>query len=90
MSCGGLQTLEVAVDLRIKTIIVCNSGIFIDSKGKHPSLPPLSKDQLKKIHTPTLYLLGGPSDIAYKNGMDDFTQINHVQVMVANLDVESN
>lgn len=87
MSCGGLQTLEVAGDARIKTIIVCNSGIFIEPKGGHPSLPLLSKTQLKKIHTPTLYLLGGPSDIAYKNGMDDFSQINHVPVFVANLDV---
>jgi len=87
MSCGGLQALEVAGDARIKTIVVCNSGIFIDPIGGHPSLPTLSKAQLKKIHTPTLYLLGGPSDIAYKNGMDDFLQINHVPVMVANLNV---
>ncbi|RZM27711.1 MAG: alpha/beta hydrolase [Pedobacter sp.] len=87
MSCGGLQTLEVAGDKRLKTIIVCNSGIFIGTKSPHPAMPALEKDQLKKIHTPTLYLLGGPSDIAYKNGMDDFSQINHVPVMVANLDV---
>ena len=40
-----------------------------------------------KLHTPTLYLLGGESDIAYKNGMDDFERINHVPVFVANVDV---
>ena len=50
-------------------------------------MPRLSKKHLKKIHTPTLYLLGGPSDIAYKNGMDDFSQINHVPVFVGNMDV---
>ena len=87
MSCGGLETLAVAGDPRIKTIIICNSGIFIEPTGGHPSLPSIRKDQLKKIHTPTLYLLGGPSDIAYKNGMDDYLQINHVPVLVANLDV---
>lgn len=87
MSCGGLQTLEVAGDPRVTTTVVCNSGIFIDAKGGHPVLPKLSKDQLKKIHTPTLYLLGGPSDIAYTNGMDDYRQINHVPVFVGNLDV---
>jgi hypothetical protein len=52
-----------------------------------PGMPQLKKDQLEKIHTPTLYLLGGESDIAYKNGMDDFRRINHVPVFVANMDV---
>lgn len=40
-----------------------------------------------KIHTPTLYLLGGPTDIAYQNGMDDFSRINHVPVFAANYPV---
>src|SRR5690606_4044672 len=89
MSCGGLQALEVAGDPRIKTLIVANSGIFKDPiRGNAmPMMPQLTKDDLKKIHTPTLYLLGGPSDIAYENGMDDFNQINHVPVFVGNLDV---
>lgn len=87
MSCGGLQALEVADDQRVTTLVVCNSGIFDDPKKGMPVLPVLSKDQLKKIHTPTLYLLGGESDIAYQNGMDDFKQINHVPVFVANMDV---
>lgn len=87
MSCGDLQTLEVAPDPRISTIVVCNSGIFRDATGRMPGLPQLPKEHLKKIHTPTLYLLGGPSDIAYENGMDDYKQINHVPVFVGNLDV---
>lgn len=89
MSCGGLQALEVAGDPRITTLIVANSGIFIEPlRGNAmPMMPQLDKTQLKKIHTPTLYLLGGPSDIAYKNGMDDVEKINHVPVFVANLDV---
>ncbi|QNF33193.1 alpha/beta hydrolase [Adhaeribacter swui] len=88
MSCGGLQTLEVAGDPRITTTVVCNSGIFTNpAASRMPGMPQLSKEQLKKIHTPTLYLLGGPSDIAYNNGMDDFKQINHVPVFVGNMDV---
>ncbi len=31
--------------------------------------------------------MGGESDIAYNNGMDDFNRINHVPVFVANMDV---
>lgn len=86
MSCGGLQTLEVAPDPRITTAIVCNSGI-IGNGGGMPGMPALTKDYLVKLHTPTLYLLGGESDIAYKNGMDDFSRINHVPVFMANMDV---
>lgn len=87
MSCGGLQTLEVAPDPRIKTIIVCNSGILGNPGQGMSGMPGLAKDHLAKLHTPTLYLLGGPSDIAYQNGMDDVKRINHVPVFVGNLDV---
>ena len=86
MSCGGLQALEVAPDPRISTAVICNSGI-IGNGGGMPGMPALTKDHLAKLHTPTLYLLGGESDIAYKNGMDDFSRINHVPVFVANMDV---
>jgi len=86
MSCGGLQTLETAPDPRVTTAVVCNSGI-IGNGGGMPGMPALTKDHLAKLHTPTLYLLGGESDIAYKNGMDDFSRINHVPVFMANMDV---
>ena len=87
MSCGGLQALEVAPDPRVTTTVICNSGILPTPGSGMPGMPALTKDQLSKIHTPTLYLLGGESDIAYANGMDDFNRINHVPVFVANLDV---
>ncbi len=87
MSCGGLQTLEVAPDPRISTIVVCNSGLFTNPKGGMPGMPQMDKQHLQKIHTPTLYLLGGKSDIAYENGMDDFMRINHVPIFVGNMDV---
>jgi hypothetical protein len=86
MSCGGLQTLETAPDPRVTTAVICNSGIIGDGGGM-PGMPGLKKDHLEKLHTPTLYLLGGETDIAYKNGMDDFSRINHVPVFVANMDV---
>jgi hypothetical protein len=86
MSCGGLQTLEVAPDPRVTTSVICNSGI-IGGGGGMPGMPALTKDHLDKLHTPTLYLLGGETDIAYNNGMDDFKRINHVPIFVANMDV---
>jgi hypothetical protein len=45
------------------------------------------KDVLQTLHTPLIYILGGPTDIAYTNGMDDFAKIAHVPVAVANLPV---
>ncbi|MGS2761410.1 alpha/beta hydrolase-fold protein [Sinomicrobium sp. M5D2P9] len=87
MSCGGLQTLEVAADPRITAIGVFNSGVLKNRGDGMPGMPSVHKEQLQKIHTPTLYLLGGKSDIAYENGMDDFRQINHVPVFIGNLDV---
>jgi hypothetical protein len=87
MSCGGLQTLEIAPDPRITTTVVCNSGIFINPGSGFPGMPNLKKDDLLKLHTPTLYILGGEKDIAYGNGMDDYSKINHVPVFVANMNV---
>lgn len=87
MSCGGLQALEVASDPRVSTLLICNSGIFKSPGNGISNMPNLTKESLKKIHSPTLYLLGGKKDIAYENGMDDYQQINHVPVFVANMDV---
>ena len=87
MSCGGLQALEVAPDPRISTVGVFNSGILPAPGGGMPGMPALGKEQLAKLHSPTLYLLGGESDIAYGNGMDDFRRIDHVPVFVGNMDV---
>jgi len=87
MSCGGLQTLEIAPDPRVTTAVICNSGILPDAGSGMAGMPALTKDHLAKLHTPTLYILGGEKDIAYNNGMDDFRRINHVPVFVANMDV---
>lgn len=87
MSCGGLQTLESAPDKRVTTAVIYNSGLFVVRGSGIGGMPDLPKEHLKKLHTPTLYVLGGEKDIAYSNGMDDFKNINHVPVFVANMDV---
>lgn len=83
MSCGGLQALEVSPDPRITTTVVCNSGVL---PNRSP-MAAVTKDDLKKLHGPVLYIMGGPTDIAYKNAMDDFSRIEHVPVVMTNLDV---
>jgi dienelactone hydrolase len=83
-SCGGLQALQIAADPRVKTLVVMNSGIFNDGTQGISGID-VSKSLLERIHTPTLYILGGETDIAYANGMDDFRRIRHVPAFVGNL-----
>ncbi|MEO7689786.1 MAG: hypothetical protein ABIS51_10915 [Sphingomonas sp.] len=85
-SCGGLQALEAASDPRVHAVIINNSGIFADGTNPIAGLN-VDKALLRKLHTPIFYILGGPTDIAYPNGMDDFARIDTVSVMVANLAV---
>ncbi len=86
-SCGGLQALKVGDDKRVRTLIIHNSGIFSPEHAVRLPSMDIGKDTLKKLHTPVLYIQGGPSDIAYENGMDDFRRIDHVPAAIANLDV---
>jgi len=85
-SCGGLQAIEIAADPRVRTIIMHNSGLFPKGASPVPEFD-VGKEPLKKLHTPILYVLGGPTDIAYANGMDDFKRIDSVPAMVVNTDV---
>jgi hypothetical protein len=86
-SCGGLQALQVAKDPRVKTLVMHNSGVLSD--GRNTAIPGMNvgKEVLQTLHTPVIYIQGGPTDIAYANGMDDFNRINHVPVAIANLPV---
>ncbi len=89
MSCGGLQTLFNCADSRIKTLIICNSGLFNQENAGSAvgGMPMPPKSKLKEIHSSIIYILGGEKDIAYANGMDDFHRIDHVPACAANLPV---
>jgi hypothetical protein len=60
--------------------------VFNEGRSAIPGMD-VRKDVLQTVHTPAIYILGGPKDIAYENGMDDFKRIAHVPVAVANLAV---
>ena len=79
-SCGGLQAIELASDPRVRTVLVHNSGIF---NGGVQSISGymVSKEMLRGFHTPVVYFLGGPGDIAWPNGTDDVQRIDHVPVV---------
>lgn len=77
-SCGGAQVLANAADPRVKTYIMCNSGMG------NISMSGASKEDLKKLHGPILYLIGGEGDVAYANAIVDYENIKHVPVAFAN------
>ena len=87
MSCGGLQTLDNSADPRLKTIMICNSGLFINPAGAVPGMPMPEKEKLQNITVPVIYILGGETDIAYGNGMDDFHRLTKVPAFAANYPV---
>lgn len=85
-SCGGLQALQVAKDARVKTLVIHNSGVLNSGSSTIPGMN-VGKEVLQTLHTPVIYIQGGPTDIAYANGMDDFNRIGHVPIAMANLPV---
>jgi hypothetical protein len=85
-SCGGLQALRVGSDPRVKTVMVHNSGTFPPNTNPIVGMQ-IEKEDLKAIHTPIIYFLGGAADIAYPQGTDDFRIINHVPIAMVNMPV---
>nr|WP_315382165.1 hypothetical protein [uncultured Sphingomonas sp.] len=85
-SCGGLQALEIAADPRVRAVIVHNSGVFKDGTNPIRGIT-IDKAALRRLHTPVLYIMGGPSDIAWPNGTDDFDRIDTVPAILSSIDV---
>jgi len=77
-SCGGAQTLAVSHDPRLTTCILLNSGIG------EITMAGAGKSALENLHTPMLYIIGGPTDIAYNNAVKDFANIKNVPVVMVN------
>ena len=83
-SCGGAQAMKVAADPRWKTVIMMNSGLLNVPLNISLADMDASKDLLATVHTPVLYTLGGESDVAWVNAMDDFKRLA-VPVFIADL-----
>ncbi len=80
-SCGGAQAMAVSYDPRVKTTLMLNSGMG------EMRMAGAAKADLAELHSPILYLIGGPEDVAYPNAAIDFKGINHVPVVSANFPV---
>ncbi|UVO54373.1 hypothetical protein [Sphingomonas sp. SUN039] len=82
-SCGGLQALAAGADPRIDTVVGFNTGVYTRANTGVSGVD-IVKDDLKKLHTPVAYFIGGPTDIAYPNAADDAGRIAHVPLFYAN------
>ena len=77
-SCGGAQLLDMAAEPRVSTYMMFNSGIGDMTMAR------ADRSSLLKLHAPVVYLVGGESDVAYKNALLDYERIAHVPVALAN------
>ncbi|HNZ81675.1 MAG TPA: family 43 glycosylhydrolase [Bacteroidales bacterium] len=77
-SCGGAQTLRVADDPRIKTYLMLNAGMG------DMTMAGAGSKSLENLHGPIVYMIGGESDVAYKNALLDYDRIDRVPVVFAN------
>ncbi len=64
-SCGGLEAYAVSNDPRITTTTIFSSGLLNDADDY----------QLYRLTKPIAYFIGGPSDIAYPNAIDDWGKL---------------
>lgn len=77
-SCGGIETYEVAADPRLTTTVLWNSGLLDDSRNH----------LLQRLRVPIAYFIGGPTDIAYENALDDWRWLPaELPAFMGNLDV---
>jgi len=81
MSCGGCQAIYLAHDPRIKTLLVMNTGMGA------MTLANATPAFVQAIHCPTVYIIGGETDIAYKNAEIDYEAFPNQPVSWVNLPV---
>ena len=77
-SCGGVQTLNVAGDPRITTLMIWSSGV-----GMIPNNPTDPAAVLASVHSPIAYIYGdGHNDIAFRAGEDNVKRLSERGVPV--------
>ena len=92
-SCGGLMAMAASKDERVTTVVMLNSGLFPESQSmpqevntQGNGLPLTPKSYLEKLKPSIAYFIGGETDIATPNALDDFKYLNNVPVVIARYD----
>ncbi len=83
-SCGGAQALYLSGDPRVKTVVMLNSGMGTVTMAN------AGRANVLALHCPIVYIIGGETDIAFKNAEADYDLIKNVPVAEVNLPVGHN
>ena len=85
-SCGGRQALRYAGDPRIASFVIMNTGLTEPNVSRAGEMA-VPVEMLDLIRVPTLYVVGGPTDIAYEKSIADFRRLLEVPSAVISMDV---
>lgn len=77
-SCGGLEALVAGADPRVKSVLSLDSGFFADGTLGY------GRENLRKLHTPTMFVDGGPGDVAYPNSGENYDLVTVPAVRATN------
>jgi dienelactone hydrolase len=77
-SCGGIEALVAGADPRVKSVLSLDSGFFADGTLGY------GRENLQKLHTPTLFVDGGPADVAYANSGANYDLVTVPAVRATN------
>ncbi|WP_290055910.1 poly(ethylene terephthalate) hydrolase family protein [Amycolatopsis solani] len=77
-SCGGIEALVAGADPRVKSVLSLDSGFFADGTLGY------GRENLRNLHTPTLFADGGPSDVAYPNSGENYDLVTVPAVRATN------
>ncbi|RKS72449.1 chlorophyllase-like protein [Motilibacter peucedani] len=80
-SCGGIEAMVAGEDPRVDSVLALDTGFF-------PTSAPFGygREELDKLHSPVLFLDGGPVDIAYENSVANYARVTVPAVHATNPD----
>ena len=71
-SCGGLEALVAGADARVGSVGALNTGFFATGHPMGAALGGYVTQDVKHIRAPTLFVVGGPTDIAHPQAVANF------------------
>ena len=79
-SCGGLEALAAAKDPRVGSTVSLNIGFYADPDP----VGGLGRDLLGRLHSPVLFIYGGPTDAAGHNAPDNYALVDVPAALATN------
>jgi hypothetical protein len=77
-SCGGIEALVAGADPRVRSVLSLDSGFFADGTLGY------GRENLANLHSPVLFLDGGPDDVAFTNSTENFELVTVPAVHATN------